>query len=53
MASLEGKKLDAEFVMLQKQSIEMNLASLKQYHQQIVESNKMNGRVSPTFEDDN
>ena len=30
LASLEGKKLDAEFVMLQKQSIEMNLASLKQ-----------------------
>ena len=53
LASLEGKKLDAEFVMLQKQSIEMNLASLKQYHQQIVESNKMNGSVSPTFEYDN
>ncbi len=53
LASLEGKKLDAEFVTLQKQSIEMNLASLKQYHQQIVESNKMNGGVSPTFEYDN
>lgn len=53
LASLEGKKLDPEFVALQKQSIDMNLASLKQYHQQIVESNKLNGSPSPTFEYDN
>ncbi|WP_300977757.1 TlpA disulfide reductase family protein [Flavobacterium sp.] len=53
LASLEGKKLDPEFVALQKQSIDMNLASLKKYHQQIVESNKMNGSPSPTFDYDN
>lgn len=51
--SLESKKLDTEFVALQKQSIEMSMASLKQYHQQVVESNKMNGSPSPTFDFEN
>jgi len=53
VADLESKKLDPEFVAIQKQNIEMNLASLQQYYQKIAESNKMNGAPSPTFEYDN
>jgi thiol-disulfide isomerase/thioredoxin len=53
VADLASKKLDPEFVAIQKQNIEMNLASLQQYYQKIAESNKMNGAPSPTFEYDN
>jgi thiol-disulfide isomerase/thioredoxin len=53
IAALEGKKLDPEFVALQKQNIEMTAVAMTKYHAQIVEGNKMNGSPSPTFDYDN
>lgn len=50
---LENKKLDPNFVTLQKKSIEMSLEGLAKYHTQVIEANKLNGTISPSFDYDN
>ncbi|MGL5113516.1 MAG: TlpA family protein disulfide reductase [Flavobacterium sp.] len=52
-ADLEGKKLDPAFIALQQQTIVANSEGIKQYYKTIVESSKMNGSPSPSFDYDN
>ena len=52
-ADLEWKKLDPAFIALQQQTIVANLEGIKQYYKTIVESSKMNGSPSPSFDYDN
>jgi thiol-disulfide isomerase/thioredoxin len=53
LLTLEGKKLNPNFVVLQKKSVDASLVGLKKYHAQGLENNKMNGMVSPSFNYDN
>ena len=50
---LETKKLDPNFVTLQKQNIDESLLGLQEYYKETVEMNKMNNTVSPTFDYEN
>ncbi|WP_396170626.1 TlpA family protein disulfide reductase [Flavobacterium sp.] len=50
---LDSKKLDPNFVALQKKNEEKSLAGLSKYHNQILEANKLNGSASPTFDYEN
>ena len=53
LLSLDSKKLDPNFVVMQKKSTEMSLAGLTKYHGQVLEANKLNGSVSPSFDYEN
>lgn len=53
LLKLGNKKLDANFVTLQKKNIEMSLEGLTKYHTQVMEANKLNGTISPSFDYDN
>ena len=53
LLKLENKKLDPNFVVLQKKSIEKSLAGLTNYYKQGLENNKLNGSASPSFNYDN
>jgi thiol-disulfide isomerase/thioredoxin len=53
LLALEGKKLNPNFVALQKKTVDASLVGLKKYHQQGLETNKLNGTVSPSFSYDN
>ncbi len=53
LLKLENKKLDPNFVVLQKKNIEMSLAGLTNYYKQGLENNKLNGSASPSFNYDN
>jgi thiol-disulfide isomerase/thioredoxin len=50
---LNNKKLDPNFVILQEKIIEMSLEGLTKYHKQVMEANKLNGTMSPSFDYDN
>ena len=50
---LNNKKLDPNFVLLQKMNIEKSLAGLTKYHEEAMKTKKMDGSISPTFEYDN
>jgi thiol-disulfide isomerase/thioredoxin len=50
---LDSKKLDPNFVALQKKNEEKSLAGLSKYHDQVLEANKLNGSASPTFDYEN
>lgn len=52
-AYLESKKLDPNFVALQKKNIELSIASLTKYYKQGLANNKLNGSASPSFNYDN
>lgn len=51
--SLDSKKLDANYKALQKKNIEMSIVGLTQYYKQVLDNNKLNGSISPTFDFDN
>ena len=53
LLALENKKLDANFIVLQKKNIERSLAGLTKYHEEAMKTKKMDGTVSPSFEYDN
>lgn len=53
LLKLNNNKLDPKFVELQKISVERSLEGLTKYHQKGLETNKMNGKQSPSFEYDN
>jgi thiol-disulfide isomerase/thioredoxin len=53
LLKLESKKLDPNFVALQKKNLEMSLAGLTKYYKQGLENNKLNGSASPSFNYDN
>lgn len=53
LLKLNNNKLDPKFVELQKISVERSLEGLTKYHQKGLETNKMNGTQSPSFEYDN
>lgn len=50
---VEKARLDPNFTEMQKKSIEMNLAGLKQYHSQIAANRKLNNTVAPPFDYEN
>jgi len=50
---LDSKKLDPNFVALQKKNEEKSLAGLIKYHEKILEANKLNGSASPMFDYEN
>ena len=50
---LENKKLDPNFIELQKKNIDRSIAGLTKFHQEALMTNKMNGTPSPTFDYDN
>jgi thiol-disulfide isomerase/thioredoxin len=50
---LNNKKLDPNFVILQEKIIEMSLEGLTKYHKQVMEANKLNCTMSPSFDYDN
>jgi len=50
LLKLADKKLNPNFVVLQKKNIEANLAGLTKYYKQGIENNKLNGSVSPSFD---
>jgi thiol-disulfide isomerase/thioredoxin len=50
---LNNQKLDPNFVILQKKIIEMSMEGLTKYHTQVMEANKLNGTMSPSFDYDN
>ena len=52
-AGLENKNLDVNFKVLQKVDIENSIIGLTAYYNQVLENNKLNGSVSPSFEYDN
>jgi len=52
-ASLDSKKLDSNYRELQKKNIEMSIVGLTNYYNQVVENNKLNGLMSPSFNFDN
>jgi thiol-disulfide isomerase/thioredoxin len=47
---LENSNLDAEFVTMQKENIEMSMKSLEDYYQQNMENKKLNNTKAPNFE---
>ncbi|MEZ7499638.1 TlpA disulfide reductase family protein [Flavobacterium sp. Arc3] len=51
--SLDSKKLDANYKALQKKNIEMSTVGLTQYYKQVLDNNKLNGSISPTFDFEN
>jgi thiol-disulfide isomerase/thioredoxin len=51
--TLDAKKLDANFVALQKKNIEKSALGLNQYYLESLETKKLNGSLSPSFEYDN
>lgn len=53
LLALENKKLDPNFIVLQKKSIERSFAGLTKFHEEALKTKKMNGSLSPTFEYDN
>ena len=52
-AGLENKNLDVNFKVLQKVDIENSIIGLTAYYNQVLENNKLNGSVSPSFDYDN
>jgi thiol-disulfide isomerase/thioredoxin len=50
---LDSKKLDPNFVTLQKKNEEKSLAGLSKYYDQVLEANKLNGSASPSFDYEN
>lgn len=52
-AGLENKNLDLNFIALQKKDIENSIVGLTQHYNQVLENNKLNGSVSPSFDYDN
>lgn len=52
-AGLENKNLDVNFKVLQKEDIENSIIGLTAYYNQVLENNKLNGSVSPSFDYDN
>lgn len=52
-AGLENTKLDVNFKALQKADIENSITGLTAYYNQVLENNKLNGSVSPSFDYDN
>ncbi|HQZ23794.1 MAG TPA: TlpA disulfide reductase family protein [Flavobacterium sp.] len=50
---MDSKKLSPNFITLQKKDNERSLAGLIKYHSQVLESNKLNGSPSPSFEYEN
>lgn len=50
---LDNKKLDANFVTLQKKNIDKSLVSMAKYYDEAMKTKKMDGAMSPTFEYDN
>lgn len=50
---LDSKKLDPNFVTLQKKNEEKSLAGLIKYHDKVLEANKLNGSASPSFDYEN
>ena len=50
---LDSKKLDPNFVSLQKKNEEKSLAGLSKYYDQVLEANKLNGSASPSFDYEN
>jgi thiol-disulfide isomerase/thioredoxin len=50
---LNNAKLEPSFVTLQTRTIEMSLEGLTKYYMQVVEANKLNGTISPSFDYDN
>lgn len=52
-AGLENKNLDVNFKALQKVDIENSIIGLTAYYNQVLENNKLNGSVSPSFDYDN
>lgn len=51
--SLDSKILDANYKALQKKNIEMSIVGLTQYYKQVLDNNKLNGSISPTFDFEN
>ena len=52
-AGLENKNLDVNFKALQKVDIENSIIGITAYYNQVLENNKLNGSVSPSFDYDN
>ena len=52
-AGLENKNLDLNFKTLQKKDIESSILGLTSYYNQVLDNNKLNGSVSPSFDYDN
>jgi thiol-disulfide isomerase/thioredoxin len=52
-AGLENTNLDVNFKALQKADIENSITGLTAYYNQVLENNKLNGSVSPSFDYDN
>jgi thiol-disulfide isomerase/thioredoxin len=50
---LDSKKLDPNFVTLQKKNEEKSLAGLSKYYDQVLEANKLNGSFSTSFDYEN
>lgn len=50
---LDKKKLDSNFVALQRKNIENSAIGLNQFYQESLKTKKLNGLVSPSFEFDN
>ncbi len=53
VARLEKNKLDPKFVELYKNNINMSLAGLQQYYNQILANKKMNNQKAPNFDYEN
>ncbi|UQD55764.1 TlpA disulfide reductase family protein [Flavobacterium sp. K5-23] len=52
-ARLDRKNLDSNYKALQKKYIEESIGGVTQYYNQILENNKLNGSMSPSFNFDN
>ena len=50
---LDNKKLDANFIVLQKKNLERSLAGLNKYYEEAMRTKKMDGSLSPSFNYDN
>jgi thiol-disulfide isomerase/thioredoxin len=53
LAGLENKNLDLNFKAIQKKDIELAVGGLKQYYNQVLDNNKLNGSPSPLFSYEN
>jgi len=53
LVRLDKKKLDENFVVLQKKNIENSVVGLNQYYLELLKTKKLNGSLSPSFEYDN
>ena len=53
LMTLDQKRLDVNFVILQKKNIENSALGLNQYYLESLKTKKLNGSLSPSFEYDN